>query len=1064
MSDEEKLISHYRLKTLLRKDGFGAVYLAEDTRDQKGCVLRVVELDHPTLTRITGRVRSHAQRDHPLIERIRQRMKRISELKNSHILPVIEFGEEHIQGNNDIIFYMVSPHEKESLLSFWSEQTSKVELIAPEVVSELISQAADALFYVHRRSLVHQYVRLSSFMLRSTARSHRLHLYLTDFWFADISAAILEEGQISQDLSVYLASEQLAGHAVPASDQYALAILAYELLLGYRLSQVDLSLGLYERLLRQRGVEVSAAEMARARRIDLALLRALAEDASARYKNIEEFASAFRAAVSGELIELDEDTARLPVIAPAEAQGGLAAGTAGTLVAGELLAEAAEARVQTDDTTQGRHSTLHKTLLTSEGREAAGVEEMSAASGETSTGETPGGAELAGEEGQERSSTGLVGAAGFAAGLAAGELLAGGLEGAGATGATAGSGGKLPAGDSDQTYPTGAGASGLSALEEAELIGGTAAAGLAAAGLAGESSLVGGADRMAENGAGATAQEATRTGANGSSEYTSSTNGAYASGANGGAGQLAEAAERGDTNGTEKAGAASRLAEVGIIGAGAGLAEASLAAEAFASSEISQAAGGGSAAAGGASSASAAGIAGAGASTEKVGSAAGGLVSAGGATSATGGAVTGAVGAGLVAGEATRASGGGLTSAGRTTRAVGGGIIGGGMLAASGKRRRRRGGRALLVAIIIALLLVMAFGSVIAFALNMSQSTATVTLTLESHTIQNTYLVTATTTTASLSGQVQANFLTQNASLSQSGQTTGYYAGARASGFIKFYNSSTGCGCPIVIPAGTTFTGASGVTVVTDETAAVASLCSVTVHAHAAGYGPAGNIPANDVHAAYNSKITATNPFAFSGGQTGQSNALVQQSDIDHLATALKAKAIQSAQAGIQAQVKSNQRLFASPACKTQVQSDHAAGDYASSVSVTVSAVCTAEAYDYSSAVQIVQQQVQSEASSYSSDEYVLLNGLQTSVSSATVTNVKTGTILLAIKAFGKWVRKLSGSLEQSLSRVIAGKSVADARAILSQIGVAHVDISVTGRDTSTLPSDSSRIKIQLKS
>ena len=83
MSDEEKLVSHYRLKNILRRDGFGAVYFAEDTRDQKACVLRIIELDHPTLTRITGRVRARSQRDHPLIEQIRQRMKRIAELKGA---------------------------------------------------------------------------------------------------------------------------------------------------------------------------------------------------------------------------------------------------------------------------------------------------------------------------------------------------------------------------------------------------------------------------------------------------------------------------------------------------------------------------------------------------------------------------------------------------------------------------------------------------------------------------------------------------------------------------------------------------------------------------------------------------------------------------------------------------------------------------------------------------------------------------------------------------------------------------------------------------------------------
>ena len=143
MSEEQKLVSHYQLKTLLRKDGFGAVYLAQDTRDQKEALLRVVELDHQALVRITGHVRSRSQRDHPLIERIRQRMKRISELKHAHILPVLEFGEEHIEGNHDIIFYMVSPFEKESLLSYWSAHYSSVELLSLEIVADLLVQAAE---------------------------------------------------------------------------------------------------------------------------------------------------------------------------------------------------------------------------------------------------------------------------------------------------------------------------------------------------------------------------------------------------------------------------------------------------------------------------------------------------------------------------------------------------------------------------------------------------------------------------------------------------------------------------------------------------------------------------------------------------------------------------------------------------------------------------------------------------------------------------------------------------------------------------------------------------------
>ncbi len=1087
MSDEEKLISHYRLKTLLRKDGFGAVYAAEDTRDQKECVLRVIELDQNTLKRITGKARTHAQREHALIEQIRQRMKRISELKNSHVLPVIEFGEEHIQGNNDIIFYMVSPYEKESLLSYWSAHTSSAELISLEIVTELLEQAADALYYVHRRGLVHQYVRLSSFMLHKTARSHRLHVYLTDFWFADISAAILEEGQVAQDLSVYLASEQLAGRAVAASDQYALAILIYELLLGYRLSGVDLSLGLYERFVRQRGAEVSTAEIELARRIDLVLARALAEDATARYHNIEEFASLFRAVALGEMLELQEDTAKLPAMGY---QGGqksaeLAAAAVGALAAGEIVAEISgtweeevtETQVESDETTLRRHPSLHKTVLTSEGMEAAevvvgsevlaetSISEQATVVSETAQGETVvAEAATVVEEEQTQPSAGVTGAAGFVAGLAVGEIL---------QSATDISEEQTQIAESSAA----AFAAGEAALREADSAreGGLLAE--SAAGLAAGEILQRKKDLAEEEKLRAELAE----------EHTlriESSAAAFAAGLAAGAalqhetGIIEKQTERGESS-----------AAVFAAGTAAGLvAGAALQREKDIAEEQTQIIPIGGAAAGTIASEEEIDIA----EEETQIIPVGGALLAGAAGLAAGEVLAGeleetagngAAGAGLVAGgvlageiEQTQLAGAGFAAGGVAGGAgvigggaVGGGVIGGGVVGggATGTgaiipppppaRRRRRRGRTWLIAAIIALLLVLLFGVLGVYALN--QSSATVTLTLQSHTIQNTYLVTATTSSTSVNGQVQASFFKQSASLSKSGKSTGYYQGSQSSGFIKFYNSSTGCGCPTIIPAGTEFTGASGVTVVTDEVASVASLCYVTVHAHALIYSPGGDIPAGDIQASYSSKISAGNPYAFGGGQFGQSNALVQQSDIDHLARTLRTQVEQNAQAVIQTRLTSSQHLFAQADCKTKVKSAPPAGSYATSFTVTASTTCSAEAYDYSAAIQIVTQQVQNEASSFSNDEFILIGGLRTSVSSATVTDAQ-GTLLLAVKAVGKWVRKLAGDLKS----YIAGKPVSDARALLLQLGASNVAISVSGRDPNMLPSDSSKITIVTKS
>ncbi len=897
MSNEEKLVSHYQLKTLLRKDGFGAVYLAGDTRDGKEYVLRLIELDPPTLARITGRVRARAQRDHPLIEGIRQRMKRISELKHAHILPVIEFGEEHIQGNNAIIFYMVSPYEKESLLSYWSEHYSSTELLSLEVIADLIFQAAEALFAVHKHGLVHQYVRLSSFMLRSSAHSRKhLHVLLTDFWFADITADILEEGEIAQALSVYLAPEQLAGNALAASDQYALALLAYELLLGHRLSQVERGFGLYERAVRQRSAEISEADLEVARRLDLVLSRALAEQSSARFHNIEEFAYTLRAVVRGEAIE-------------EVGEASPASNSTTEMLAAAEVDEAAHAE---------HHHSLHKTVLTSEGMEAV-----------------------------ELAATGTV--------LEETALLTREkLSSASAQGGTIV--------EDEQT---------LSAIEEVQTqlsAGAVASAGFAAGVIAGEA-LQQEADISAEQ-----------------TQIRESSAAAFAAGL--AAGEAMDFEQEADTA-TEQT---QVTAGGGALAAGAaGLAAGELLAGGIASGEVAPIVGGAS----------------------------------------TGGLLVGEMETGEVTQVAAAGVGASMVGAGMgvlgSTQVAGtsAGTAAGGFVAGGAAGRRRRWRRPLLVAIILVVLLALIGGSIFVFA--GSQSTATVTLTLESHTIQNSYLVTAVTGSTS-QGQVQASMLTQTVSQSKSGGASGFFQGSHATGFITFHNTSTGCGCPIIIPAGTAFTGASGVTVVTDIVASVASLCTVTVRAHAVIFGPGGDIPTGDIHAAFNPLVSASNPFAFGGGQPSQSNVLVQQSDIE-----------------------------------PQTTSDHAAGDFASNITVTVSATCTAEAYDYSGAVQIVQGEIKSQAATYFSSQFVLVGAMQTTVTSATLVDAKAGTLLLAIETAGKWGYQFRNNLKQSLTKVIAGKDVSEVRALLaSQSGVSAVNIAVSGNG-SKLPSDDSKITIVLK-
>src|SRR6266702_3075170 len=82
----------------------------------------------------------------------------------------------------------------------------------------------------------------------------------------------------------------------------------------------------------------------------------------------------------------------------------------------------------------------------------------------------------------------------------------------------------------------------------------------------------------------------------------------------------------------------------------------------------------------------------------------------------------------------------------------------------------------------------------------------------------------------------------------------------------------------------------------------------------------------------------------FTGGTDPQSYTTVQQSDIDTAAYSLKASTQQNAVADLNSQLRPNEHLVGNPQCTYNVTSDHAAGDQATTVKVTVMATCTATA------------------------------------------------------------------------------------------------------------------------
>jgi WD40 repeat protein/serine/threonine protein kinase len=224
----------------------------------------------------------------------KREMKAVASLDHPHILPLFDFGEESIHTNK--FLFMVMPFRPEGSLADWLQRRGNPRLPLQEV-RHLLEQAADALQHAHDAHIIHQDVKPSNFLMRSQERAPLPDLLLADFGIARFSTVTASASAANiRGTPMYMAPEQWQGQAVPATDQYALGVMIYQLLTGSFPFQ-----GRLERLMYQHLSELppppSALNPHLPAAIDAVVLRALAKKTDERFPSILAFADAFSQAL-----------------------------------------------------------------------------------------------------------------------------------------------------------------------------------------------------------------------------------------------------------------------------------------------------------------------------------------------------------------------------------------------------------------------------------------------------------------------------------------------------------------------------------------------------------------------------------------------------------------------------------------------------------------------------------------------------------------------------------------------------------------------------------------------
>jgi serine/threonine protein kinase len=278
--------------------------------------------------------------------------------------------------------------------------------------------------------------------------------------------------------------------------------------------------------------------------------------------------------------------------------------------------------------------------------------------------------------------------------------------------------------------------------------------------------------------------------------------------------------------------------------------------------------------------------------------------------------------------------------------------------------------------------------------------------------------------------------------------------GTRATGALTFLNTTVSN----ISFGSVVLRGASGVPITFNGPITVYSnLGFLTVTGYAVNVGSAGNIRALDITGSCCASGITVKNGAFSGGKDPVQGMVVQQSDIDGATNALTAELTSQTQAALQKQVRSNEQVLAlTLQCrKSTYAANHAVGDPASNVTVTVAMTCQEEVFDQQAALTMAKNLLKAKVSKDTLVHYALMGNVAAEITYVTE-NAISGTVVISVRSEGEWVYQFDHLVIQGFANHIASMSKQSAwRYLLSQSGVKAVTI-----DDDVLP-DAAHIAFQ---